>query len=129
MGRHPFVRENLLWMSIAITIIGLLLVVLSYTADYQAAGWTDTYESYVPESANGSWNMLVRVVSPVILITGVWYLGEQILARRKFERLINAEKKSDFRTNLPQLEETVRDLPAKYEDRLQEKQGEFKSRR
>lgn len=127
MGRHPFLRNNLLWISIAISVIGLALTAVAYSAP--GAAWTDSYEAALPSAGGGDWNMLVRVVAPIILLTGVWYVGEQIIARRRFNRLINAEKKSEFQQNLPTLEETVRDLPDKYEDRLEQKQTDFKSRR
>lgn len=127
MGRHPFLRNNLLWISIVILLIGIALTVVAYSAP--GADWTDPYESMLPSAGGGDWNMLIRVVAPVILITGAWYVGEQIIARRRFNRLINAEKKSEFQQNLPTLEETVRDLPDKYEDRLEQKQTDFKSRR
>lgn len=131
MGRHPFFRNNMLVISIAITVVGVALVAFSYTADYAEDNWTDAYEAVVPGGVgeDQDWNLAVRVVSPVVLVTGAWYLGEQILARRKFNRLINAEKKSEFNQNVSVLEETVRDLPHKYEDKLEEKQASFKSRR
>lgn len=117
-------------MSIVATIAGLALTVLAYTADYGAANWTDFYEGIVPGQTDaGNWNMLVRVLAPILLLTGAWYLGEQIWARYKFNEMISAEKKSEFTKNIPKLEETARKLPKRYEEELKEKQSAFVSRR
>lgn len=129
MGRSPFARNNTLWMSSLATVVGLVLTVLAFTAEPAAAGWNAFYERTVPVGGDQDWNLLVRVVAPIILVSGVWYLGEQIIARRKFERLINAEKKSAFQDNLDELEETARKLPKEYEERLNEKTESFVSRR
>lgn len=129
MGRSPFARNNTLWMSSVATLVGLVGTVLAFTAEPTAAGWNAFYENAVPVGGGQDWNLLVQVVAPVVLLSGAWYLGEQIIARRKFERLINAEKKSAFQDNLEQLEETVQKLPKEYEERLDEKTESFVSRR
>lgn len=129
MGRSPFARNNALWMSAVATAVGLVFTVLAFTAEPTAAGWNAFYESNVPVGGDQDWNLAVRVIAPIVLATGVWYLGEQILARRKFERLINLEKKSEFQKNLDKLEETTKKLPKDYEERLDEKTESFVSRR
>lgn len=130
MGRSPFARNNAMWMSVVATLVGLAFTVIAFLADYDAAGWTDFYEAWVPSgSSGGNWNRLVQVVAPVVLVTGLWYLGEQILARRKFNSLIDTESKSEFQRSLDELEETVKKLPKSYESRLQEKRDQFVSRR
>lgn len=116
-------------MSSVATLVGLALTVLAFTAEPTAGGWNAFYERTVPVGGDQDWNLLARVVAPIVLVSGVWYLGEQIIARRKFERLINAEKKSEFQDNLEQLEETVGKLPKEYEERLDEKTESFVSRR
>lgn len=130
MGRSPFARNNALWISALTTVIGLVFTVFAFFADYNAANWTDVYESLVPqETSAGSWNLLVRVVAPVVLVSGAWYLGEQIMARRTFNRLINEEKKSAFQDNLEELEDAARKLPKEYEERLDERTEQVISRR
>ncbi len=118
-------------MSIVATIAGLALTVLAYSANYaDPSHWTSFYTVLVPsETSAGNWNMLVRVLAPILLLTGAWYLGEQIWARYKFNEMISAEKKSEFSKNIPKLEETARKLPKRYEEELKEKQSAFVSRR
>jgi thiaminase len=130
MGRSPFARNNALWMSVVATVVGLVLTVLAFAADYGAANWTDVYEAYVSAGeTGGNWNRLVQVLAPVVLATGLWYVGEQILARRSFNELIDTDSKSEFQSNLEELEDTVGKLPKSYEERLQEKREQFVMRR
>ena len=117
-------------MSTVATIVGLALTVLAYTADYGAANWTDFYEGIVPGQTDaGNWNMLVRVLAPIALLTGAWYLGEQLWARYKFNEMMSTEKKSEFSKNVPALEKAARKLPKRFEEELKEKQSAFVSRR
>lgn len=130
MGRSPFARNNSLWMSIVATILGLAFTVLSFTHGGDPAGWNSFYESVVPMSDDaGNWNLLVQLLAIPTLLAGLWYLGEQILARRKFNRLIGLEKKSEFQQRLPELKEEAAKLPQTYEQRLEEKMESFQSRR
>lgn len=130
MGRRLFLRNNALVISAVVLVIGLVLTVLAYTAAYPASGWNAFYENLVPSSTSeGDWNLLVRVVAPIVLLVGIWYVGEQLLARRKFNRLMGVDKKSDFSKNVTTLTETAKKLPKRYEEQLQEKERSFKSRR
>lgn len=130
MGRSPFARKNTLWMSAAATLLGIAFTVLAFMADYDAAGWTDFYEAWVPQGTGaGNWNRFVQVVAPIVLVSGAWYLGEQLLARRKFNRMIDTESKSEFQRNLDELEETAGKLPQRFKERLEDKREEFVSRR
>lgn len=129
MGRRTFLRNYALPLSLVVLAVGLVGTVLSYTASYPAGGWNAFYENTVPGGTDQDWNLAVRVIAPIVLLSGIWYTGEQVLARRRFNRLMGAEKKSDFSKNIARLEDTVKVLPRSYEDRLQEKENSFKSRR
>ena len=122
-------RNNALPISLLVLLLGLALTVLAYTAAYPANGWNAFYENLVPGGTDQDWNLLVRVVAPIVLLIGVWYTVEQLLARRKFHRLLDVERKSDLHKNMQTLDDTVKVLPRSYEDRLLEKEAAFKSRR
>lgn len=118
-----------MWMSAVATLVGGVLFVLSIAAN-QGAGWVAFYTDVVSSGGTeANWNKAVMLVSGVVFATGAWYLGEQIVARRKFNRLIGMEKKSEFQQNLDSLRETVKKLPQEYEERFEEKSEEFTSRR
>jgi hypothetical protein len=129
MGRSPFVRKNTLWMSTVATLIGLVFTVLAFLHDGQPSGWTAFYESAVPSQPGQDWNLAVQILAPVVLFTGLWYLVEQIKARRKVDRILGLEKKSEFNERLPEAREEIPKLPNRYEERLDEKQKNFRSRR
>lgn len=130
MGRSPFARKHTLWLSSLATLVGIVFTVLAFAANYEAAGWTDFYEAWVPQGTGaGNWNRFVQVVAPIVLVTGGWYLGEQIIARRKFNRMISTESKSEFQRNLDELEQTAGKLPKRFKEQLEDKREEFVSRR
>lgn len=129
MGRSPFVRNNTLWMSAVATVVGLVFTVLAFLHDGQPSGAIAWYESTVPSTPGQDWNLAVQILAPVTLATGVWYLAEQIMARRKFEEIIGLEKKSEFNQRLPEAKEEVKKLPKSYEERLEDKEESFRSRR
>ncbi len=129
MGRSSFVRNNTLWMSTVATLAGLLFTVLAFLHDGDPSGWTSFYESRVPNDPGQDWNLAIRILAPVVMLTGVWYLVEQIKARRTFNEIMGLEKKSEFNQRLPELKEEVTKLPKKYEEELDEKETGFRSRR
>lgn len=129
MARSPFVRNNMLWMSAVATVTGLVFTVLAFLHDGQPDGITAFYESTVPKSSDQDWNLAVRIIAPVVLATGLWYVVEQVRARRTFNEIMGAEKKSEFNQRLPELKEEVAKLPKSYEEELEEKEKDFRSRR
>lgn len=129
MARSPFVRNNTLWMSAAATLIGIVFSVLAFLHDGQPDGLTAFYESNVPKNPDQDWNLAVQILAPVVLATGLWYLVEQIQARRTYNEIMDLEKKSEFNQRLPELKEEVRKLPKSYEEEVQAKEKDFRSKR
>jgi hypothetical protein len=129
MARSAFVRNNTLWMSAAATLIGLVFTVLAFLHDGNPSGFTAFYESRVPTGPDTNWNLAVKILAPVLLATGLWYLVEQIRARRTFDEIMSVEKKSEFNQRLPELEEEIKKLPKSYEEELEEKEKDSRSRR
>lgn len=129
MARSAFARNNALWMSALATLVGLVFTVLAFLHDGQPSGFIAFYERTVPTGPDTNWNLAVKIIAPVVLATGVWYLVEQIKARRKFNEIMDLEKKSEFNQRLPELKEEVRKLPKTYEQELSDKEKDFRSRR
>lgn len=96
----------------------------------QGASWVAFYTDVVSSGGtDANWNKAVMLVSGVVAVTGVWYVVEQVMARRRFDRMMGTEKKSEFQQNMETLRETVKKLPVAYEDAFEEKSEEFTSRR
>lgn len=118
-----FARKHMLEIGGIVLAVGLVFVVLSFTRDTSYA--LGAYKSAVPKD----WNQWVMVLSPVLSVVGGWYFGEQVVLRRRYHRLLSAEKKSDFQRNRRELEELARRLPPAYEQAVEDKATDFKSLR
>lgn len=129
MARSPFVRNNALWMSAVATLVGLVFTVLAFLHDGQPSGVIAFYERNVPTGPDTNWNLAVKIIAPVVLATGLWYLVEQVKARKKFNDIMDLEKKSEFNQRLPELKEEVKKLPKEYEEDVSAKEKDFRSRR
>lgn len=84
---------------------------------------------YVQVLSLGSWRLWILLLSMFGLMGGAWYLGEQLVRRRKFERLLETDKRSDFTSSRKELDELARTLPDRYKPRIHEKEAQFKTRR
>jgi hypothetical protein len=72
------------------------------------------------------WGLWVLFLGFLGLIIGGWYVGEQVYKRRKFEKLIGTDKRSDFVAARKELEDLAKRLPDRYKPRIAEKEGQFK---
>ena len=111
-------------------VIGLALTVISWSLSFAdtTPGWLEGYEGVV-DQGGADYNLIVFIVGPILLIWGAWYIGEQIIYRRRFEKLIDTPKRSEFTSRRRELEETARRLPAPFMQRIREKESEFVSKR
>jgi hypothetical protein len=64
-----------------------------------------------------------------MLIIGGFYFGEQLVLRRRFERLLDTPRKSEFSTRRRDLEDLAKRLPDTFRQRIDAKESEFGSRR
>ncbi|MHB8585591.1 MAG: DUF3198 domain-containing protein [Thermoplasmatota archaeon] len=133
MGR--FLRNNLLWISGVTAAVGLVLTVIAWMLAYFDTPYLNWYRAILSPvnkwmdgasgTTNTDFNLILMVVAPIVLLSGAWYLGEQIADRRRFERLMETDKKSDFARNRKELEELARDLPDSYRQRIKERERLF----
>lgn len=131
-------KNHMLELGVAILALGLIatLVAFIYNWAYDApvgttAGspsWLNSYHDLVSRP-QGDFNLFLLIAGPILLIWGAFWVGEQLVFRRRFERLLDTPKKSEFATRRPQLEEISRRLPDGYKKRIAAKEGEFSSKR
>src|SRR5688572_12805390 len=106
MGR--ITRNYMLPIGTALFAVGLVITAVSWTWKYASdtIPWYGGFLDVIPgQSANQDWNVLFQIVGPVLLIMGAFYAGEQLLLRRRFERMIATTKKSEFVSSRKDLED------------------------
>lgn len=124
-------RNHILEIGALVLALGLTLTVISFVysfVDPASRGWLDWYADLV-ERPEGNYNLILFILGPILLIAGGFYVGEQLVLRRRFERLLETPKKSEFASRRRDLEELARRLPEPYSGRIDAKEAEFKSKR
>jgi hypothetical protein len=113
-----------------VAAIGLVLTIISFTVRFArpTPGWLSWYTNVVfrPE---GDYNLILLILGPIMLVIGGFYFGEQLVLRRRFERLLDTPRKSEFAGRRKDLDDLAKRLPSKFESRIDEKESEFKSKR
>lgn len=124
-------QEHMLEIGAVTAAVGVVLMVLSYAYRFMdAPGWLGFYESAldaIPGATAAGYNLWVMILSTILAITGAFYFGEQMMLRRRFERIISTAKKSEFASRRKDLDDLVRRLPATYKDRVKAKETSFRS--
>lgn len=123
-------RNHILEIGGVTLVVGLILTIISFTYAYVTPhpAWLQSYATLV-ERPEGNYNLILFILGPILLLAGGFYAGEQIVLRRRFERLLDTPKKSDFASRRKDLEELARRLPDGYMKRIDAKEAEFKSKR
>lgn len=123
-------RNHRMELGAVLLLVGLALTVVSWSLAFADAtpGWLASYASAVKQDG-ADYNLIVFIVGPILLIWGAWYIGEQIIFRRRFETLIDTPKRSEFTSRRRELEDIARRLPEQFQARLKAKENEFSSRR
>ena len=116
----------------AVTLaLGVILTVISFVyafVDPPSRTWLDWYAGIV-ERPEGNYNLILFILGPILLLTGAFYFGEQLILRRRFERLLDTPKRSEFSSRRRDLEDLARRLPEGYGARIEAKESEFKTKR
>ena len=123
-------KNHRLELGAVLFLIGLLGTIFAIVEnlDGRAPGWLRWYEDLV-RRPEGNFNLILLIVAPVILIWGAVWLGEQLVYRRRFERLLDTPKKSEFVARRSEIEDVARRLPDGYKERISEKEDQFVSKR
>lgn len=123
-------KNHMLEMGAVLLLLGLIGTIISFTDNFAdtTPSWLGWYENLV-ERPQGDFNLILLILAPVLLIWGGFWVGEQLVLRRRFERLLDTPKKSEFVARRTQMEEVSKRLPDGYRKRISEKESEFASKR
>lgn len=102
----------------AVTAVGVAILVAVpgyylYYAPTYVADYTD------PSNTGMFFGLLGGLIGIAVAATGGQELYGSYKDRKRFERLVEGKRKSEFRRNLAELEELVDELPSSYRERLE----------
>lgn len=126
-------REHVLEISAVTFVVGLVLTLLSYVYRFADApgflGWYGGALGALPGAEPEGYNLWIMIIGTILLLAGGFYFGEQLVLRRRFERLIGTAKKSEFVSNRKEVDQILPRLPPSYRSRVKEKEASFRSTR
>ena len=111
-----------------VTILGLVATAVAYVWKYLAPTWLASYGTMV-NRPEGDYNVILLLAGPLLLIIGGFYLGEQLVLRRRFDKMLDTPKKSEFSSRRKDLEDLSKRLPDAYSKKISAKENEFASKR
>jgi len=111
-----------------ITIAGLFLTIIAVLHYVLPASCSDSpdFACDLVQNKVGPWNVWVVVIGPILLLAGIFYLGDTIKKYREFNKLIDTDSKAKFVQNQDRIEYLAWLLSARLEKKIEEKKREFK---
>lgn len=73
----------------------------------------------------GDWKYWLFIISPLLLMMCGFYLGDNILKRRKFDKLVNTTSKANFVRNQDDIEYLAWKLTERHATIVEQKKKEF----
>lgn len=130
--RH-FLRSQRYPLSILTLVLGLLMSALAigdFTPLKSGPPFT-SINSWTDQSSSGgvNYNLVFVIAGPIVSIIGLYLVGAYVLARRRFEHLMETRSKAEFLRNLPEVEDLLWDLTPRDEIRYAEKKTDLRIRR
>jgi hypothetical protein len=139
----PFGQRLRLWLrtfrfalGVLVFVIGCLLSALAlgdFIGPLASSPVFNPVDHLTDQSQYGNggpnYNLAFAILGPIIFIVGAYLVGAYLVARRKFEHLMETRSKAEFLRNIPELEEILWDLTPADEQRYLAKRGELKVRR
>jgi hypothetical protein len=128
------IRDLMLLWSSLITMLSLFAIIFGGLSIYKAS----TPGARFPEPLSGILDSLhapqqvdlcLLPLGMLIVLFSGWYMGDQIVKRKRFNKLIDTESKSKFLDNQDEIEELAWRLSTKHEHIVMEKKKELKIRR
>lgn len=106
--------------AVGVVVSGVLLLfnILMYLPDYapSLAGISNQM---------GDWKYWLFIIPPLFLMICGFYLGDNVLKRRKFNKLVNTTSKANFLRNLDDIEYLAWKLTERHAAIVDEKKKEF----
>jgi hypothetical protein len=128
---HRFLRTYRFLVAIVIFAAGDFLSALAlgdFTPLANSAPFTSiNMVTNAPDGTN--YNLLFVVLGPIVAIIGAYFFGAYLVARRKFEHLMETKSKAEFLRNIPEVEQLLWELTPHDEERYFEKRIELRVRR
>ncbi len=107
-------------VGIILFTIGLVDVVLQNRMD------TDAFSIF---NFLGNWTYWFLVIGGFLVLVFGWFFGDRVNKIKKFNKLMDTNSKSKFIKNIAEIETLALSLGKKYEDRVTEREKEYKIRR
>lgn len=119
-------KNHSLEMGLVLGIVGLILTIISFTYKFVQPNpsFLTSYANLV-QRPEGDYNLILFIGGPILLIIGGFYFGEQLVLRRRFDRMIDTPKKSEFASRRRDLEDLAKRLPDAYNKKIKAKDAEF----
>ncbi|MBU2564639.1 MAG: DUF3198 domain-containing protein [Candidatus Thermoplasmatota archaeon] len=121
-------REHMLVLSAVMFGVGIIMTILGFLWYYftfiQSIVVNTPIEGFAEKV--GEWGWWILISAPFILIAGIWYFFDQVMTRKKFNKLVSPNSKANFVKNISEIEEVIWNLPKKYRERFEEKKKNFK---
>jgi hypothetical protein len=121
-------REIRLEVAAMIFLAGIImtfLTIINFTLPETAPTTPDFFYELI-KGKIGNWMIWVMFFGPILLVVGIFYLGDIIRKHREFEKLIDTDSKARFVQNQDRIEYLAWLLSSRLEKQVEMKKKEFK---
>lgn len=124
-----FVRDYTHVISGALLALGLVLLTIGVFAYWGEDIAPEQSKEFFGNVHKTNYDICIMPLGAFISIIAGWYLGDNLLKRREFNKLIKTTSKEKFIKNQDRIEELAWLLSTKHERMVDEKKKELKIRR
>jgi len=117
-----FIRETQLYLSIILTIFGIIILFIGVTGIWYQDFCKDVF-SFSDEFLN--WSLYLLIAGFIIFLAGIWYLYTFIKNRKFILDELETNKRSELIKKHMELKNTVKYMPSKYQKMVKEKEDEL----
>jgi hypothetical protein len=118
-----FVRDFKLEIEVLLFVFGIILLIIGVTGIAMPDSSPDFLKSIHRDL--GGWVYWLALIGILMIIVGGFYMVDNLLKRREFERLIKTDSKVKFVKDKDRIEYLAWILTSDHEKRLREKKKEF----
>ena len=121
-------REFRLEVAAMIFIAGLImtiLMIISFTLSSTVPEQPDFFYDLIKVKI-GNWMVWIMVLGPILLLAGIFYLGDTVKKFREFNKLIDTDSKAKFVQNQDRIEYLAWLLSSRLEKQVEAKKKDFK---